>query len=771
VPEGPRRAGPAPTRIRSLIERHWPVIAAATAVVFLASAAYTYTRPKVYSSSSSFLVQASYGGSGQPLEVLENVGEAASIETETRLLESERVVGPVVEKLGLNLRVGGREKSRPLRDVFPAFEISGQTEPGVYRITPREDGGFTVRDQEQQVVGDFAPGMDLVFSGLVLPPPVEPKELSVTVLPFRGMVQSVQGRITASADGKESDIIWLSCNGPTAASAHDLCVAVSESYVNLRKELQRAEATAAAKFLRGQVENAEKRLEAAEDSLGRYQERNLAIALDARANAAVDQEASFQAQRDQLEAERFALARLIDRIEAGGPSQSRDLASFPTFLRSGNPVIGDLLGTLVELDNQRAEMLKTRTERNPDVVAIDTRIVEIESELRSIAVTYEDALSTQIRSLGSMAGRAAGRASTIPGRQVESGRLQRQVALLDDLYRFLQTRLREAEIAESISMPSIQVVDRATMPTSPSSPNVRLNLALGLVMGLGFGILLALYRERSDTRIREPESLEHITGGIPVMAMIPQVGKSGPLLPVSRPSANGAPIAVKTRPTVEQEVAREAFRGLVADIQIAARNMRNGGIRSVAITSSSRGEGKTFSACNLALAQTNAAVRTLLIDADVRGKGVTRFFGLGTSRPGLPDVLTGTVRLDDALRPLTVGGRGELFVLPSGVLESDRPDPLDLESLANLIKEAESRFEMVIVDTPPLNVLSDAATVAASVDAVMVVVRGGSTDRGALDQTLDRLRRTQGRVMGIVLNDVELPEHYTSYSREVPDER
>jgi capsular exopolysaccharide synthesis family protein len=751
-----------------MLRRQKWIILAAMLVVLAATAAFTYTRPLVFESGATFLVVSPGGDDGgAALDVLERVGESSSIETETELLQSRRVMEPVVETLGLHTRLQVGQASRRPEDVFPAFLAGRTAVPGSYSIRKARSGEVTVTEVASgRKLAQGRPGSELAFSGIALTLPQDslPDEVVLDVSSFPATVQGALGRISAAPLDREANLIELTCRGRSARAAHDLCAGVSEGYMTLRNELKRAEATAAADFLTEQVDGVAKRLEAAEDSLRDYQAANQAVALDARANSEVQQYASLQSQRDQLEAERMALDQLINRIQSGSDSGVRDVASFPTFLRTGNPVISDLLHSLVQLENQRADLAKTRTDRNPDIVAIDSRIDEIENQLGSIATNYESALQTQIGSLDRMVGRATGRMSAIPAKQVETARLSRQVELLDTMYRSLQTRLREADMARSISMPSVRVVDQATMPLGPVGKNLPLNLALGLVLGLGFGLLLAAYRERSDTRFRGRRAVESETG-VPVLAMFPELKEAGPILPVSRPPRNGSPGgALPVRHSWENQMAREAFWSLVTDLQFAVRDMKNGGFRSLAVTSSTRGEGKTFSACNLAIAESSAAVRTLLIDADLRGRGVSRFFELDSHTPGLAEVLAGRTRLHDAWRPLSVEGRGELYVLPCGTSQTDRHIPLDMNQLDALVDSVESQFDLIVIDTPPLNILSDAAAIASTVDGVMVVVRAGLTDREALDLTLDRLKRADAHVMGIVMNDVELPEYYTSYS-------
>lgn len=611
---------------------------------------------------------------------------------------------------------------------------------------------------------------------------IESRRVAQTVAESLGLAAgAVQGQVSAAPLQADANLILIACTAQEPTRAHSLCEMTSKAYMQLRTELQRSEAITTASVLEEQVEQVGLRLRDAESALGDYQSRNQAVALDARAAAEVQMQTGMRAQRNQLESERAALATLLRQMDTQDPSKYRDLASFPTFVGTQNQVISGLVQNLIQLENRRADLAVTRTERNPDMIAIDQRVGEIERQLRSFSVSYEKALGAQIASLGGTIGGSGGQLSSIPQKMVETSRLDRQVALLDDQYRYLTTRLREAEVASMVNLPSVRIVDEPSMPMAPIRPNVQLNLVLGALLGLGFGLVLAFYREHSDSSIRGRKEVERETG-IPVLGLIPGAKKPGPVLPVrvskyvgngaARLPANGSESEGRAlRPVKlswEEEVILEAFRSLAADLRFTGQSMGNGGLRSVAVTSSSRSEGKTFTACNLAIARASEGARTLLIDADLRASGVARFFDIPWTTPGLTDLLISKAESGTVLKQIETGMGTPLEVMLSGKPNGGAGGVLERhsEDVERILSRAETEFDLVVVDTPPLNVLTDAATIASRVDAVVVVVRGGVTDRSALELTLERLSRANAHVVGIVLNDVDLPEHYVRYSQE-----
>lgn len=779
-PEGPHASFDS-RRIASFFRlRRWPILGGAAGLMSII-VAFTFLQPKTYSSDATFLVEREGGRADIPaLDVLERMGSSASLETEAQLIQSRRVVQGAVDQLSLHVDVITPEGDERPGRVFTDFTVSVYAAPGSYALAATDSGAVEIVDPNSlEVLATGDPGTQVQFAGLTLRLPeierVSRGPVEINIDRFAEAVKRTQGRIGVSTADRDAEVLRLTCDAPKPIEALELCEALSESYMDMRAELGRVEAKAAAEFLAQQVEVVEEQLAAVEDSLSDYVRRTSSVALDTRASEEVKQNAALWGQREQLVAERTAIASLIQSIEDKevGSSKYRDLVSFPTFLSQNNGIVSGLLGTIVELETRRADLTLRRSDQDTEVQALNSRIVELEDQIYSIAAGYSAALATQITSLSRTLGNSRSNMASIPRHQVEISRLSRRVELLAEVFGSLQTRLREAEMAQVVELPSVRVIDRASLPFKPTSPNVPLNLILGLMFSLGFGFLLGLWAEYSDTRVRERGILEAVTG-IPVLGMIPGLKRPVPVIALRSPAAKGThAVALAPKKTTERKLALEAFRSLVVDLGFVGRNLGNGGLRSLAVTSSGRGEGKTFTACNLAIAKASHGARVLLVDADLRAGGVSQFLRLPRNLPGLKEILGGEVTLDQAVRVLDVasedpGGHdlepSPLFVLPTGASVANSAQLLASPEFQSMLKTASEEYDLVLVDTPPLNVVTDAASVAASVDAVIVVVREGMTEQSALELTLDRLQRAGARPAGLVLNDTELPPHYKAYS-------
>ena len=791
----PSLEGPDLDSVRSFLMRQKWTIALSAATVFGAVAVFTHYAPRRYDSNSTFLVESQSQGETVPvLGVLESMGRGGRIENEIELLQSRRVLAPAVDALNLHVaaRVDGQE-TRP-EEAFWGFDAERGAVAGRYRIVPESEDLASVYDVGTgEKIATVSSLISTEFRGIKLRIPLEFKEaVDLDVQDFLAAVMHTGNVINVARVGREADMVKLTCTAGTPEGAKAICEEIGKSYIALRAELQRTEATTAKEFLVEQVVALGDRLKEAEDSLEAYGRRNRVVALGDRATEEVKQITQLRAQRDLMEAERSALASFIVSVESSdqGDKKYRDLASFPSFAQ--NVAVTGLVSSLSELENQRVELAVRRTEVNPDLAAVDRRISDIERQLQSIARSYESALGEQIASLDTNLSRAGASLAVIPTQQIEFARLQRQASQLDELYRMLQNRLREAEIAEAVNLPNVRVVDAPALPLGPSAPRVKVNLLLGLILGLGLGFTVALVRERLDKTLRGRHEVERETG-LRVLAMLPRVGNPAPVLPVairteSVISGHFVPARVTgsmegtaqtdgnsrrkrvRRPfgaSAEWGATLEAFRSLATDMKFVGGVIGDTPIRTVAVTSSTKGEGKTFTACNLALVHSSFGSDTLLIDSDIRAPSVHSFFGLPSGEPGLSEVLAGTATVSSTWQRLVLDEANQryLTVMPAGRPDGDAAGLLQApETLALVLAEARDRFDFVVVDTPPLSMISDSAVVAAAVDAVIFVVRSGTSSPAVLETSLQRLSRANQNVIGIVLNDVDQREYYHSYN-------
>jgi capsular exopolysaccharide synthesis family protein len=196
----------------------------------------------------------------------------------------------------------------------------------------------------------------------------------------------------------------------------------------------------------------------------------------------------------------------------------------------------------------------------------------------------------------------------------------------------------------------------------------------------------------------------------------------------------------------------EAFNQLQANLALAYEEKPIG---VLVFTSPLPGEGKTLSAINYAVTAAAAGKKVLLLDADTRCGLVNQVFGYAR-QPGFTELLSGKARVEQVVRGLTVNRNTRLAILPTGTLLTGPSRALSVERLRVVLGAMRGRFDLIVIDSPPVNVLADAALLGAAADAVILVVRSGRTQRDALSFAMDQLQAAKAPVIGTILNDIEL---------------
>ena len=297
------------------------------------------------------------------------------------------------------------------------------------------------------------------------------------------------------------------------------------------------------------------------------------------------------------------------------------------------------------------------------------------------------------------------------------------------------------EISLRIPRESVEVHDQPVISNSPVSPNVTLNLVLGAVVGLIFGLGIAFFLEYLDTSVKSLEDVERYLQ-VPVLAVIPKdVG-------ILHKQSGMSPDA-------------EAYRILRTNIEFNRKNPED---NAITVVSGGAGEGKSTTLVNLAYICAQGGYTTLMIDADLRRPRLHTFFDINNS-VGLTNYLTTELMLEDVILQTPVDN---LYFMPSGILPADAAGILNSRRMSELIQDVKQRFDLVLVDSPPILGVSDASVLASEVDLTMLVVQHRKLPRNMLLRVKHAVENVGGHVIGVVLNNVDVRsdsqyQYYTSY--------
>lgn len=310
-----------------------------------------------------------------------------------------------------------------------------------------------------------------------------------------------------------------------------------------------------------------------------------------------------------------------------------------------------------------------------------------------------------------------------------------------ELLQQMKLKLIGEDTSAEMQIESVKIHEKPVIADHPVSPNVTLNLVLGAVVGLIFGVGIAFFLEYLDTSVKSLEDVERYLQ-VPVLAVIPKdVG-------VLHKQSGMSPDA-------------EAYRILRTNIEFNRKNPED---NAITVVSGGAGEGKSTTLVNLAYICAQGGYTTLMIDADLRRPRLHTFFDINNS-VGLTNYLTTELMLEDVILQTPVDN---LYFMPSGILPADAAGILNSRRMSELIQDVKQRFDLVLVDSPPILGVSDASVLASEVDLTMLVVQHRKLPRNMLLRVKQAVENVGGNVIGVVLNNVDVRsdsqyQYYTSY--------
>lgn len=428
---------------------------------------------------------------------------------------------------------------------------------------------------------------------------------------------------------------------------------------------------------------------------------------------------------------------------------------------------------LKEARQKFAEVRATYGAGHPEHRKASTAVAELQQQFDEtrknvtgrVEVDYRQALERE-QMLNRAVAETKGEFDRLSARAVEYQRVKREAEADKKLYDELLRRIREAGINQGFQNNHTRISDEARPPARPVFPNIPLNMAIALVLSTLLGVGTALLSDTLDTTIRDPEQAARFLR-TDVIGTLPAVKNAAghALVALSAPSSrteDDGLVQYQDRKT------NYGYRS-ISSYEEAIRTLRNTillsdferNIRSILVTSASPGEGKSTTAIHLAIAHAQPNKKTLIIDADLRRPTVHKKLNLAAAE-GLSTVLMGDADWKDVI--IEAPGIPNLYLIPSGPA-SRRASDLIGPFMTELLDRANSEFDLVVLDAPPLLGFAEPLQIATIVDAVVVVTRAGETKRKAVQNVLATLSRLRANVIGIVLNQVkkEMSDHYYYY--------
>ncbi|HEY3933473.1 MAG TPA: polysaccharide biosynthesis tyrosine autokinase [Gemmatimonadales bacterium] len=747
--------------LSGLLRRHWIAVAGFTVLAVAIGVAYITATPRKYEDTATVLIEKEQYNI--PEIVTHDATDLGVVSTEMEVLRSDRLGAQVARDLALNVTVDGSRLPRSA--LFESVALVDSDATG--RFTLDRDGGgkYVIHNETTGATSSpISAGVATVFGPLAftLEPGLQVTHVVVNVIPVMAAARALQADLKVGRGERDANVIWARYRSTDPILATTVPRTLAREYVAHRVVDAKAKAVTAVRFLQEQADTLQRQLVDADQQLRDFRQRAGVVSLSEEASTAVTSAAQLRLNRGTIEAERNALQQLVASSDTSA-SAYRGITAFPTLI--ANPTVSNLLHSVDDLQGQRTELLLRRTSNDPDVQALDRRIADADRQLRRMTRTYLAGLSNQVGALDRSIATQTKAAASIPEKSMTEDQLSRRPKVLEDVYSLVETRLQEARIAESVADPGVSIIDASTSTGLPVWPRPGLIMAVALIGGALGGIALAWLREGMDDAVHSRADIARIVAG-PVLTVVPHIRGASSVTPLRDGThvATGAlPPPMRLLGTARQRrrhsseliaagAVEEAYTWLETSLAFTGQQNDN---RVVAVTSPLAREGKTVSACNLALSAARHGRRVLLIDGDLRRGHVHDLFSVDMA-PGVTDALSGPTLPQQVLRHVAVGGKGALDVIPRGRHAEHPAGLLKGPGFRALIDGMRPAYDMVVIDCPPVNLISDPLMVAPLADGVVLVARAGVTDGAALSQAAEHLRNAGATLLGVVLNDIDL---------------
>lgn len=548
-----------------------------------------------------------------------------------------------------------------------------------------------------------------------------------------------------------SQLITVSFDSSDKQLAARVANALATNYIEADRESKFSNTREMNAWLESRATELKQRLANSEAALQKYREENNLVNLSGSAQALAGQQAKDVG--EQLAQARSRRLQFESAYQQVSGITNADFSAVPAVL--ANAGVAAAQAKEAEAANALSTLLETLGSGHPKVQEAQVALREARAVLKarqqsvvaSITQEYQTALRAE-RSLQGVLDAASNSVQAVNRKEAQLAILEREVSSNRELYSVFMNRAKETDVGGDIKVAVARIVDAAIPANLATSPKKGQMVGVALVLGLFLGAMGSLLLDRLDNTIKGGESAE-MRLRQPVLTVLPQLegdpnAQESAKLFMSEPSSHHA----------------EAIRTARTGVMLSAVDEPN---RILMVTSSVPGEGKTTLCANLslALAQTK---RTLLIDADMRRPQVGERLGLPKNAKGLSNLVTGTASLKECVHQVP---DSHLLVMPAGDLP---PNPLDLlvsQRFKDMIKHLQAQLDFIIIDSPPVELVSDAMALAPMAHGTIYVVKAMETPYPLARKGIGRLERAGAKMLGLVVNGLNFDHAQRYYGEQV----
>lgn len=562
-------------------------------------------------------------------------------------------------------------------------------------------------------------------------------DFGFSIAPLRNTVSALQGRMNIAATNKNVSTIDLNFVDPSPKRGEQLLAAFIQKYIdrNLWEKNLIADSTLA--FINSRLNSVTVDLARIEDRISRYKQNEKMADISTQSQILLQHTAEYAKSLGESEAMLAAIDGTLAYLR-----DERNVRVIPTSVSVQDISLNTLLDKYNTLVLQREQLLLANTPENPLVKNVDLRIRGLRQDMIASLQGRRNQIEAGHRKQQELAKQMSAQIHEIP--LIERGYidLARLQQIKQAQYIFLQEKWEETAIGRRANTPNARLIDSPQADTSPFSPNVNRIYLIGLLIGLALPAVALYLTEVLNFRIRDLEDVAQ-RSSLPVLGVLSH-----------SPHKEEIVVSPKARTAIAEQ-----FRALRTNLDFALR-----GGKTIMLTSSMSGEGKSFVGLNLALTLALINKKVLLMEFDMRRPSLAAKMGLASSTVGLSSyAIRPELRMDDIVIP---SGLHELIdYIPAGIVPPNPSELIQSERIAQLLEQAKQRYDYVLLDTPPIGLVTDAQLLTSYVDATLYLIRQGHTYKEQVNIPNEMARAKKLTGVQLILNDVKATKgsYYARY--------
>ena len=551
---------------------------------------------------------------------------------------------------------------------------------------------------------------------------------------INGLTNGYKGKLNITVNDKKGSILILTMQGPVAEQECDYLNKLGEVYIRSGLEEKNRIAINTIKFIDEQLQNIVDSLRRAETRLEDFRIRNEVMDLSKEGMSIYEKISTYQTNKAMLEIQKNYYEYLLKYLSA---SANVNEMVAPSVAGINDPVLLSLIQQLIELYNQKTSFQLSTQANSLAIQAVNQKIDDLTKMLLENVRNLIHSTEMNIKEIDGMIASLTERIKKLPVKERELLAIQRVYNINNEIYTYLLQKRAEAGIAKASNVADNKILDIARPENATKvSPKTSLNYMIALVLGFLIPLVILLLLEYFNNKIVDKQDIENKTR-VPILGTIGHNTTDDNIPVVEHPKSALA----------------ESFRAIRTNLQY---KLREQGQKVIMITSTVSGEGKTFAAENLAVITSMSGRKTLLVSFDLRKPRIHRDFDVDNDK-GLSSYLAGQSSYEEIVLSSQYDN---LFVAPAGQTPPNPAELLETHLVQDFFVRARKEFDYIILDTPPVGIVTDGLMLAAQVDVILYLIRQNYSSKNVLSFIDELYEKQDLKKLAILVNDIKLSSYY-----------